>query len=270
MKKYRLIGFLNLFSVVPDFVYPVFENDGLYYFQDEYHGKVIDFVLVKSSVHSMITKTNEYKQILGIKKAVLEIGSKSIYSFQIEKNKIVCGEDVDMLKFFQTYTTHNKAIKKEILAFNRELLNSESIKEYRRNQKLENKIKKYFGIGRVKKSIAKVYLVPGTGNITINKRPIDDYFGLATLKAVVRQPLAATNTINEFDAIVMVKGGGFTGQAGAIRHGISKALLQVDVDYRPALKKNLTRNPHMKERKKYGFKAARRKHQLSRSNRINM
>lgn len=262
MKKYKLIGFLNLFGVIPDFVYPVFENDGLYYFQDEYHGKVIDFVLVKSSVHSMITKTNEYKQILGIRKAVLEIGSKSIYSFQIEKNKIVCGEDVDMLKFFQTYTTDNKAIKKEILAFNRELLNSESVKEYRRNKKLENKIEKYFGIGRVKKSIAKVYLVPGTGNITINKRPIDDYFGLVTLKAVVRQPLAVTNTINEFDAIVMVKGGGFTGQAGAIRHGISRALLQVDVGYRPALKKNLTRKPHMKERKKYGFKAGRRKHRL--------
>lgn len=268
MKRYKLIGFLNLFDVVPDFVYPVFESDGLYYFQDEYHGKITDFVLVKSSVHSMITKTSEYKQILGIKKVELGIGSRSIYSFQIEKNKVVCGEDIFMLKFFQTYTTSNKAVKKEIVNFNKELLNSESVKEYKGKQKFENKIKKYFGIGKVKKSVARVYLVPGTGNITINKKPIDDYFGLATLKTVVRQPLTATNTINKFDAIVMVKGGGFTGQASAIRHGISRALLQVDTDYRPTLKKvgYLTRHPHIKERKKYGFKAARRKHQFGRNN----
>lgn len=266
MKKYKLIGFLNLFDVIPDFVYPVFENDGLYYFQDEYHGKIIDFVLVKSSVHSMITKKNEYKKILGKENVVLEIGSKPIYSFQLEKNKIVCGEDVHMLKFFQTYTTDNKAIKKEIVAFNRELLNSESIKEYRGKQKLENKIKKYFGVGRVKKSVARVYLIPGTGNITINKKPVDDYFGLATLKTVVRQPLTATNTINKFDAIVMVKGGRAIGQASAIRHGIARALLQVNSEYRSAFKKAgyLTIEPRIKERKKYGLKAGRRSPQFRR------
>ena len=129
---------------------------------------------------------------------------------------------------------------------------------------------KYYGTGRRKSSVARVYLVPGTGKVTINKRDMDEYFGLDTLKVIVRQPLAATETADKFDVLVNVRGGGYTGQAGAIRHGISRALLQVDVDYRPALKKNLTRNPHMKERKKYGFKAARRKHQLSRSNRINM
>ncbi|MDR1018191.1 MAG: 30S ribosomal protein S9 [Lachnospiraceae bacterium] len=125
---------------------------------------------------------------------------------------------------------------------------------------------KYYGTGRRKKSIARVYLVPGTGKITINKRDIDEYFGLETLKVVVRQPMVATGTEGKFDILVNVKGGGYTGQAGAIRHGISRALLQVDSDeYRTTLKKAgyLTRDPRMKERKKYGLKAARRAPQFS-------
>ncbi|MCD7726631.1 MAG: 30S ribosomal protein S9 [Clostridiales bacterium] len=124
---------------------------------------------------------------------------------------------------------------------------------------------KYYGTGRRKKSIARVYLVPGKGEITINKRSIDDYFGLETLKVIVRQPLAATDTVDKFDVIVTVKGGGYTGQAGAVRHGIARALLQADPDYRPTLKKAgyLTRDPRMKERKKYGLKAARRAPQFS-------
>ena len=117
---------------------------------------------------------------------------------------------------------------------------------------------KFYGTGRRKKSVARVYLVPGTGKITINKRDIDEYFGLETLKVVVRQPLAATDTEGKFDVIVNVKGGGYTGQAGAIRHGVARALLEADVDYRPVLKKAgfLTRDPRMKERKKYGLTAA--------------
>ena len=124
---------------------------------------------------------------------------------------------------------------------------------------------KFYGTGRRKKSIARVYLVPGKGDITINKRSIDEYFGLETLKVVVRQPLAATDTEGKFDVIVNVKGGGYTGQAGAIRHGIARALLQVDNEFRPTLKKAgyLTRDPRMKERKKYGLKAARRAPQFS-------
>ncbi len=104
---------------------------------------------------------------------------------------------------------------------------------------------KFYGTGRRKKSIARVYLVPGTGNITINKRDIDEYLGLETLKVIVRQPLVATETSDKFDVIVNVHGGGYTGQAGAIRHGISRALLQADADYRPVLKKAgfLTRDP---------------------------
>ena len=113
--------------------------------------------------------------------------------------------------------------------------------------------------------MARVYLTPGTGKITINKRDIDDYLGMETLKVVVRQPLVLTGTVGKFDVSVNVKGGGFTGQAGAIRHGISRALLEVDSEYRPQLKAAgfLTRDPRMKERKKYGLKGARRAPQFS-------
>jgi len=127
------------------------------------------------------------------------------------------------------------------------------------------KTERYYGTGRRKKAIARVYLVPGKGNVTINKRDMNDYFGLETLKVIVRQPLVATETAEKFDVIVNVKGGGYTGQAGAVRHGIARALLQVDGEYRPVLKKEgfLTRDPRMKERKKYGLKAARRAPQFS-------
>ena len=124
---------------------------------------------------------------------------------------------------------------------------------------------KYYGTGRRKSSVARVYLVPGTGKITINKRDIDEYFGLDTLKVIVRQPLTVTETADKFDVLVNVKGGGYTGQAGAIRHGIARALLEADPEFRPALKKAgyLTRDPRMKERKKYGLKKARRAPQFS-------
>ena len=124
---------------------------------------------------------------------------------------------------------------------------------------------KYYGTGRRKSSVARVYLVPGTGKVTINKRDMDEYFGLDTLKVIVRQPLVATETADKFDVLVNVRGGGYTGQAGAIRHGIARALLNVDADYRPTLKSAgfLTRGPRMKERKKYGLKAARRAPQFS-------
>ncbi|WP_099466891.1 30S ribosomal protein S9 [Konateibacter massiliensis] len=124
---------------------------------------------------------------------------------------------------------------------------------------------KLYGTGRRKKSIARVYLVPGTGKITINKRDINEYFGLETLKVIVRQPLVATETVEKYDILVNVHGGGYTGQAGAVRHGIARALLHVDSEFRPILKKAgyLTRDPRMKERKKYGLKSARRAPQFS-------
>ena len=123
----------------------------------------------------------------------------------------------------------------------------------------------FYGTGRRKKSVARVRLLPGSGKVTINGRDIDDYFGLETMKLVVNQPFGVTATEGKFDVICTVKGGGFSGQAGAIRHGISRALLLADETYRPALKKAglLTRDPRMKERKKYGLKAARRAPQFS-------
>ena len=124
----------------------------------------------------------------------------------------------------------------------------------------------FYGTGRRKKSIARVRLVPGKGEIKVNNRSLDEYFGLETLKVIVKQPLVATKTEGKYDVLVNVVGGGFTGQAGAIRHGIARALLEVDSEtYRPILKQAgfLTRDPRMKERKKYGLKGARRAPQFS-------
>ncbi len=123
----------------------------------------------------------------------------------------------------------------------------------------------FYGTGRRKSSVARVRVFPGKGVITINGRDIDDYFGLETLKLIVRQPLVVTGTEGKFDLNVKVVGGGVTGQAGAIRHGLSRALLEADEEYRPLLKAAgfLTRDPRMKERKKYGLKAARRAPQFS-------
>ncbi len=123
----------------------------------------------------------------------------------------------------------------------------------------------FYGTGRRKKSVARVRLYPGSGVITINGRDIDDYFGLETLKLVVNQPFAVTETVGKFDIVANVNGGGFSGQAGAIRHGVARALLGADETYKPLLKKAglLTRDPRMKERKKYGLKGARRAPQFS-------
>ncbi len=123
----------------------------------------------------------------------------------------------------------------------------------------------YYGTGRRKKSIARVRLLPGDGKVLINNRDLNDFFGLETLRVQVRRPLEVTGTLHKFDVLVKVEGGGITGQAGAIRHGIARALLVADEDYRPLLKKEgfLTRDPRMKERKKYGLKKARRAPQFS-------
>ena len=123
----------------------------------------------------------------------------------------------------------------------------------------------FYGTGRRKSSIARVRLYPGSGKITINGRDIDDYFGLETLKLIINQPFGVTETAGKFDIVANVRGGGISGQAGAIRHGVSRALLLADESYRPLLKKAgfLTRDPRMKERKKYGLKAARRASQFS-------
>ena len=124
---------------------------------------------------------------------------------------------------------------------------------------------RFYGTGRRKKSVARVYLMPGKGDITINKRALDDYIGLETLKKIINQPFVATKTEGKYNVLVNVYGGGVSGQAGAIRHGIARALLEADPEFRPLLKKEgyLTRDPRMKERKKYGLKSARRAPQFS-------
>ena len=130
-------------------------------------------------------------------------------------------------------------------------------------KKAENIV--FLGTGRRKESIARVRLVAGKGDITVNGKSLDEYFGTEILKVIVNQPFNVTNTVGKYDVIVKVTGGGYTGQAGAIRHGISRALLEANAEYRPALKQNgfLTRDPRMKERKKYGLKKARKAPQFS-------
>lgn len=127
------------------------------------------------------------------------------------------------------------------------------------------KKEQFLGTGRRKKSIARVRIMSGTGNITVNKRDVEEFFGYETLKMLVRSPFVVTDTIGKYDVFVSVKGGGYTGQAGAIRHGIARALIKAEPELRPALKSAgfLTRDPRMKERKKYGLKAARRAPQFS-------
>lgn len=126
-------------------------------------------------------------------------------------------------------------------------------------------VMKYYGTGRRKNAIAKVWLTPGTGKIAVNKRELDEYFGKKTLEMIVRQPLELTSTLGKFDVTASVKGGGITGQAGAVRHGIARALVQADAEMRPALKSAgfITRDPRMKERRKYGLKKARKASQFS-------
>ena len=123
----------------------------------------------------------------------------------------------------------------------------------------------FYGTGRRKKSVARVRVYPGNGNITINGKDVDEYFGLETLKLIINQPFGATGTVGKFDVVANVNGGGISGQAGAIRHGVARALVSADENYRPALKAAgfLTRDPRMKERKKYGLKGARRAPQFS-------
>ncbi len=124
---------------------------------------------------------------------------------------------------------------------------------------------KYYGTGRRKNAIARVWVMPGTGNVTINKRELSEYFGKKTLEMIVRQPLVLTSTLDKYDVVASVHGGGTTGQAGAVRHGVARALVQADAELRPALKEAgfMTRDPRMKERRKYGLKKARKASQFS-------
>jgi len=256
LNKYKLVGFLNLFNIVPDFVVPVFESKEKYYFQDGEQDRIKEFIEAKKSVtEHLIPLDCVVSNDIFVGK-YYDSNSKPIYAFQT-KDHVICGESSFLKQFFKTYTPSNEILETQIKEFLQELP-----PEY---ITFLPKVTTFYGTGRRKKSVARVRIMPGTGIITINKRDIDDYFGLETLKLIVNQPFGVTGTEGKYDIIANVNGGGISGQEGAIRHGLARALVAADVEHKPALKAAgfLTRDPRMKERKKYGLKAARRSPQFS-------
>lgn len=255
-EQYILIGTLNLLGIFPDFVLPVFKNGETYYFQDGENNTINRFEKVKETTIPRIVPTldNRYNSI------TISVNSAPLYAFQTDENHFVIGDASRLCSFFETYQSKNEILTKEINDFYHDVGISKDQSIY-----FPFRQEEFHSVGRRKKAIARVRLIPGNGNILINKRSIDDYFCHATLKSVVRQPLVLTDTLGQFDVIIICKGGGFTGQAGAIRHGIARALVKANSDLKPAIKKAgyLTRDPRMKERKKYGLKSARRAPQFS-------
>lgn len=255
MKEYKLFGFLNMFELVPDFIIPIFELQNIFYIQEGENDQISAIVPLKQEFYSKVIAMNKYRHVQYLPDHLyITTTSSPKYAFQSSKNNIVFGDSKVLLEYLDTFYTTDDILKQEIDDF-RDDIGYRVVTIFEKTAR----ILQFYGTGRRKSSVARVYLRCGTGKIKINKRDIDEYFGLETLKVIVRQPLIATDTVNKFDVIVNVHGGGFTGQAGAIRHGISRALLQVDETFRPTLKKEgfLTRDPRMKERKKYGLKAAR-------------
>lgn len=252
MEKYKLVGYINMFKLKPDFVYPVFEYGEDYYIGHGTSYRIEDFYKLKASYIEHIYPLPDAHRGIELRK-----GSDQIYIYMTADDSILIGNGYQISKQLTGLTIENDILRQEadrfIKKFDAVISNCNLGKE------------KYYGTGRRKTSVARVYLYAGDGKITINKRDIDDYFGLETLKVIVRQPLQATGTQNILDVSVSVRGGGTTGQAMAIRHGIARALLEVDNSYRAVLKKAgyLTRDSRVKERKKYGLKAARRAPQYS-------
>lgn len=250
---YELYGYFNMFHLIPDFVYPVFRNGGEYYFADGDEWQITEFVKLKKESLSRIQPVKCEQRQNGF-----QPGSKQVYIYQCSESEILIGTGSELYRRLSGFRTNNDILQKDLQEFLACFQN-------RPENKYNDQIVKYYGTGRRKSAIARVYLVEGRGNITINRRNIDEYFGQKTLKKVIIQPMLITDTEYKFDVIATVKGGGYTGQAGAIRHGIARALLEADANYRPLLKKAgyLTRDARMKERKKYGLKAARRAPQFS-------
>lgn len=303
MKKndYLLVGYLNLFNLVPDFMYPVYDHYGQYYFADGDAYNIRCFVKVKQSVIDDIKLFNHTAAI------TRSVNGTQIYIYQLRNGRLVIGTGNQVYEQLKSVSESQLKMRSELMEFFNNFSKKSNIingifktgflmpnpatcystfnivglfrvrpsgiipkVSKRRYLLTDAKIPisenlKYYGTGRRKTSVARVYLVHGTGRITINKRDIDDYLGLDTLKIVVRQPLEATDTTDKFDVIVNVKGGGYSGQAGAIRHGIARALMEANPSFRSALKSAgfLTRDSRMKERKKYGLKAARKAPQFS-------
>lgn len=245
---YELYGYFNMFHLIPDFVYPVFRNGSEYYFADGDERQIKDFIKLKKESISQIQPIK-----CGLRQNGFQPGSKQIYIYQCSESEILIGSGSELCQRLSGFQTNSDILQKDLQEFLAYFQN-------RPESKYNNPTVKYYGTGRRKSAIARVYLVEGRGNITINRRNVDEYFGQKSLKKVIIQPMLITDTEYKFDVIATVKGGGCTGQAGAIRHGIARALLEADANYRPILKKAgyLTRDARMKERKKYGLKAARR------------
>lgn len=245
--KFVLFGYLNIFELIPDFVYPIYFCQNKLYFADGDAYTITSFVEVKGSMIHRVQAiaTNE--------KIIRKVGDKQIYIYLLAGKSYLVGTGEEVYRKMKYLPKGQLELRADLLDF------------YNDYAKIINSHIQFYGTGRRKKSIARVYLVPGTGKITINKRDIDEYLCLQTLRVIVRQPLVATRTEGRYDVLVNVHGGGTSGQAGAIRHGISRALLQADANHKPVLKKEgyLTRDSRMKERKKYGLKGARRAPQYS-------
>lgn len=261
--KYKLIGFLNMFNIVPDFVFPVFEFNGDFFFQEGENDKIKSYSPAKSSIRTKIIPVVS-DTISNIRSSLFDISSDPIYAFQTEE-QVVYGTSAFLQQFFETYSPTNEVITLEIRNFLKSLPKPKNEIVIYSNTLYQPKLLTYYGTGRRKTSVARVYIYQGNGNIIINNRDIDNYFGLQNLKYVVYQPLSLTDNLQNFDVRCTVAGGGVTGQAGAISLGIARALLQYNTELRSALKSAglLTRDARMKERKKYGLKAARKAPQFN-------
>lgn len=261
MKEYKLFGFLNMFALVPDFIYPIFAQENILYIQEGEDDQLSAIVPLKEELYNKVVPLGRYNDAkYPVEHLNITTESSPKYAFQISKNNVIYGDSKILLEYLDAFSTNDEILEQEISDFKTDVgynIMPRIVKEV--------KLFHFHATGRRKSSVARVYLKHGTGKIKINKRDINEYFGMETLRVIVKQPLIATDTVNKFDVIVNVHGGGYTGQAGAIRHGISRALLQVDTAFRPTLKKEgfLTRDPRMKERKKYGLKGARRAPQFS-------
>ena len=262
-RTYKIIGFLNLFDITPDFVIPVFESNGNLYFQEGKNDKIEKYSSAKPSIAPRVIPLTP-KDISDTYNNLFDVSSDPIYAFQTEK-QVVYGTSPFMKKYFSKYFSEDKLLLAEISDFLQDIQKIKEEKPLYPHNLYHPKTLTYYGTGRRKTSVARVYLTQGTGKVIINNRNIDDYFGLQTLRYTACQPLNLTNNSQYFDVTCKVSGGGISGQAGAISLGMAKALLEYDIELKSILKKAklLTRDARVKERKKYGLKAARRAPQFS-------
>lgn len=249
---YILCGYLNFFHLLPDFVYPIFFNEGDYFFADG-DGLVIEnFVKVKASYRSQI----QLFPVIGPRE--FRAGSPQIHIYLKRDNHPLIGSGARLCEKLRGFQTGDPLLQQDLEDFLQIYGNIHT-------KKTGERIVRFQGTGRRKTAVARVYLTAGNGNFSVNRQELDAYLPQTVEQQKVLQPFLITGTIGQYDVYARVSGGGFSGQAEALRHGISRALLQVDTTYRPLLKHEglLTRDPRMKERKKYGKKAARKSSQFT-------